>query len=77
VEVTDLDTARELLKKHKAKIVADRELKSAQVEIAVIAGHVVLAGLVDSQAKIDRFVGHAQEVEGVVDVTPFIQLTSQ
>ena len=63
--------------KIKARIVGDRELKSSQVEIAVVAGHVVLAGLVDSQAKIDRFVGHAQAVEGVVDVTPFIQLTSQ
>jgi osmotically-inducible protein OsmY len=61
----------------KARIVGDRDLKSSQVEVAVIAGHVVLAGLVDSQAKIDRFVGHAQAVEGVVDVTPFIQLTSR
>jgi hyperosmotically inducible periplasmic protein len=63
--------------KIKARIIGDRELKSSQVEIAVVGGHVVLAGLVDSQAKIDRFVSHAQAVEGVVDVTPFIQLTSQ
>jgi osmotically-inducible protein OsmY len=62
--------------KIKARIIGDGDLKASQVDTAVIAGHVVLAGVVDRQAKIDAIVGHARAVDGVVTVTSYIQLKS-
>lgn len=60
--------------KLKAKIVGDGELKASQVDFTVLGGHVVLAGVVDRQAKIDRIVAHARAVEGVTAVRSFMQI---
>ncbi|MBI4591123.1 MAG: BON domain-containing protein [Candidatus Rokubacteria bacterium] len=58
----------------KAKIIGDMDLRLSQVDMAVIAGHAVLTGVVDRQEKIDRIIRHAQSVEGVVTVKSFLQL---
>lgn len=63
--------------KLKARIIGDGDLKASQVDLAVIAGHVVLTGVVDRQAKIDAVVRHARAVEGVTTVKSYIQITSR
>ena len=60
----------------RAIYVADPALISGQVDIAVYGGHVVLVGVVPSQAKVDRFIQDARSVSGVVAVTSFIQVAS-
>lgn len=66
-----------ILAKIKSRIIGDGELQAPQVEISVIAGHVVLAGVVSRPARIDQFIRHARAVEGVVTVKSFIQVKSQ
>ncbi len=63
--------------KLKARIIGDGDLKASQVDMAVIAGHVVLTGVVDRQAKIDAIVRHARAVDGVTAVKSFIQIKAQ
>ena len=58
--------------KLKVKIVGDGDLKSSQVDFTVLAGQVVLTGLVDRQAKVDAVVRHARAIEGVTAVKSFI-----
>ena len=48
-------------------------LVSGRVDIAVFAGHVVLVGVVNSQASVQRFIADARSVPGVVSVTSYIQ----
>ena len=62
--------------KLKARVVGDGDLKASQVDWSVIAGHVVLVGVVDRQAKIDAAVRHARAIDGVQAVRSFIQLKS-
>jgi hyperosmotically inducible protein len=62
--------------KLKARIVGDGDLKAPQVDWSVIAGHVVLVGVVDRPAKIDAVVRHARAVDGVTAVKSYIQLKS-
>jgi hyperosmotically inducible protein len=62
--------------KLKARIVGDGDLKAAQVDMSVINGTVVLAGVVDRQAKVDAVVRHARAVEGVTGVKSYIQIKS-
>ncbi len=52
------------------------DLKASQVDVSVINGNVVLAGVVDRQAKIDAVVRHAGAVEGVTGVKSDIQIKS-
>ncbi len=66
-----------IIAKTKAKVIGDLDLRASQVDLTAIAAHVVLAGVVDRQEKIDRIVGHARSVEGVVAVKSFLQLKSQ
>ena len=63
--------------KIKAKIIGDMDLRVAQVDMAVIAGHAVLTGVVDRREKIDRIVRHARSVDGVVAVKSFLQLKAR
>lgn len=58
-----------------AKLVGDVNLKAGQVDMSVLAGHVVLVGLVDRREKIDKIIAHARSVDGVVAVKSFIQVT--
>lgn len=60
--------------KIKAKIIGDGALRVSQVDMAIIAGHAVLTGVVDRTEKIDQIVRHARSVEGVVTVKSFLQL---
>jgi osmotically-inducible protein OsmY len=62
--------------KLKARIIGDGELKASQVDVAVIAGHVVLTGVVDRRAKIDAVIRHARAVEAVTAVKSYIQVKS-
>ena len=66
----------EVKEKIRAIYITDPVLVSGQVDIAVYGGHVVLVGVVPSQAKVDKFVNDARSVSGVVSVTSFIQVAS-
>jgi osmotically-inducible protein OsmY len=57
----------------RANLIADPALLSGRVDIAVYAGHVVLVGVVDSRANVQRFISDARSVPGVVSVTSYIQ----
>ena len=57
----------------RASLIADPALVSGRVDIAVYAGHVVLVGVVNSQASVQRFISDARSVPGVVAVTSYIQ----
>lgn len=57
-----------------AKLIADGDLKAGQVDMSVIAGHVVLVGVVNSKAKVDKVIAHARGTGGVVVVESFIQV---
>jgi len=58
--------------KFKAKVVGDGDLKISQVDYTVLAGQVVITGVVNSQAKVDAFVKHARSIDGVKGVRTFI-----
>jgi osmotically-inducible protein OsmY len=57
----------------RAVLIADPALVSGRVDIAVYAGHVVLVGVVDSRANVQKFISDARSVNGVVAVTSYIQ----
>ena len=57
-----------------AKLIGDGDLKAGQVDMSVIAGHVVLVGVVSSKEKVDKIVAHARSTDGVVAVKSFIQI---
>jgi osmotically-inducible protein OsmY len=57
----------------RAVLIADPALVSGRVDIAVYAGHVVLVGVVDSRANVQKFIADARSVNGVVAVTSYIQ----
>ena len=63
----------EIKEEIRAKLVADPNLLSGRVDVAVYAGHVVLVGLVASPAIADQFVTTARSVSGVVAVKSYIQ----
>jgi hyperosmotically inducible protein len=58
--------------KFKTKVVGDGNLKISQVDYTVLAGQVVLTGVVNSQAKVDAFVKHAKSIDGVKGVRTFV-----
>ena len=60
-----------------AKLVGDGDLKAGQVDMSVIAGHVVLVGVVNRQEKVDKIIGHARATDGVVSVKSFIQIAGK
>lgn len=60
--------------KIKAKLIGDGDLKAGQVDMAVVAGHVVLVGVVNQQMKADKIVAHARATDGVVAVRSFLQV---
>lgn len=57
-------------------MIGDMELRAAQVDVAVVDGHAVVTGVVESADKIDRIVALAHTAEGVVAVRSFIQVKS-
>ena len=48
----------------RATLIADPVLVSGRVDIAVYAGHVVLVGVVDSRANVQKFISDARSVSG-------------
>ena len=59
-----------------AKILADLDLRRSQIEWTVLAGTVVLTGVVDDPAKAARVVQHARSIDNVTAVRSFIQVRS-
>jgi osmotically-inducible protein OsmY len=57
-----------------AKIVGDLELRRSQIEWTVLAGTVVLSGVVDDPDKAARVVQHARSIDNVTAVRSFIQV---
>ena len=57
-----------------ARIVTDLELRRAQIEWTVLAGTVVLAGVVSDADKAARVVEHARSIDDVTAVRSFIQV---
>ena len=57
-----------------ARIVADLELRRSQLDWTVLAGTVVLTGVVDSVLKAKKVVDHAWSIDNVTAVRSFIQV---
>lgn len=57
-------------------IIGDLNLRAAQVDVSVVGGHAVVAGVVESADKVDRIVALARTAEGVVAVRSFVQVKS-
>lgn len=57
-------------------IIGDLQLRAAQVDVSVVGGHAVVAGIVESEDKIDRIVALARTAGGVVAVRSFVQVKS-
>jgi osmotically-inducible protein OsmY len=60
--------------KLEAKVVGDLELRRTQVEWTVLAGTVVVTGVVDSDAKAKRVVEHARSIDNVTAVRSYVQV---
>jgi len=60
--------------KIKAALAEDATTRAPGTDLTVVAGTVVLVGLVTDQAKADRIIASAASVEGVRSVRSFIQL---
>jgi osmotically-inducible protein OsmY len=60
--------------KIKAALAGDATTQAPGTDLTVVAGTVVLVGLVNDQAKADRIIAGAASVEGVKSVRSFIQL---
>jgi osmotically-inducible protein OsmY len=60
--------------KIKAALAGDATTRAPGTDLTVVAGTVVLVGLVNDQAKADRIIAGAASVEGVKSVRSFIQL---
>jgi hyperosmotically inducible protein len=58
-----------------AKLVADKEIWSTNIDVKVVQCHVVLMGIVKSKKEITRAVTHARSVEGVRGVVSFLKST--
>ena len=58
----------------KAALAGDATTQAPGTDLTVVAGTVVLVGLVNDQAKADRIIASASSVEGVKSVRSFIQL---
>lgn len=56
----------------KARLIKDTRIKSTQVEVKTILGHVVLLGIVSTQQMADLAVAHARGVENVRAVKSFM-----
>lgn len=58
----------------KIALAGDAGTSTAGADLTVVAGTVVLVGMVDDQAKADRIIANAGSVAGVKSVKSFIQL---
>ena len=60
--------------KIKAKLIGDMEIKSTQIEVKTIMGHVVLLGIVGSEKERQRAIDYARMVRYVKKVKSFIMV---
>jgi osmotically-inducible protein OsmY len=60
--------------KFDAKVIADLELRRSQIDWTVLAGTVIVVGLVDSDEKVKRAIEHAKSIDNVVAVRSYIQV---
>jgi len=58
--------------KVKAKLIGDKKMKSTQVEVKTIKGHVVLLGIISTKKEIKKAIAYAKQVEGVQKVKSFM-----
>ena len=63
----------EIAAKVKAKLIADKDIWSTNIDVKSVQCHVVLYGLVGSKPEIDKAVAHAKSVDGIRDVTSFLE----
>ena len=59
-----------------ARVVADWDLRLSQISLSVLAGNVVLVGVVDREDKAKKMLAHARATGGVVAVKSFIQVAA-
>ena len=60
--------------KVKATLIGDKDLKSTQIDVKTVKGHVVLLGIVSTQGEIQRAIAHAKQVEGVQKIKSFVMI---
>lgn len=60
-----------------ARVVADWDLRLSQVSTSVLAGNVVLVGVVDREDKVTKMLAHARATGGVVAVKSFMQVVAK
>jgi osmotically-inducible protein OsmY len=65
-----------IMVKLNARVIADWDLRFSQVSTSVLAGHVVLVGVVDREDKVQKLVNYARTTGGVVAVKSFIQIAA-
>ncbi len=58
--------------KIKAKMIEDKQMKSTQVEVKTILGHVVLLGVVSSKSDASKAIRYAKSIENVRKVISFL-----
>jgi osmotically-inducible protein OsmY len=64
----------EIKEEIRAKLIGDPSLISGRVDIGVYGGHVMLVGVVGSEAKVQQFTSIARSVSGVQSVQSFMQI---
>ena len=58
--------------KIKTKMIEDKQIKSTQIEVKTILGHVVLLGVVSSKSDVIRAIRYAKNVENVKKVISYV-----
>ena len=56
----------------KAKMIEDKEMKSTQIDVKTILGHVVLLGLVSKKGDLNKAIRYAKSVANVRKVKSFV-----
>jgi len=65
---------RAITAKVKVKMIKDTEMKSTQIYVKTILGHVVLLGIVEDKKDMTKAVNYARSVDNVTNVVNFIML---
>ncbi|HVN96817.1 MAG TPA: BON domain-containing protein [Syntrophorhabdaceae bacterium] len=65
----------EISTKLKAKLIADKDIWSTNIDVKVVQCNVVLLGIVGSENEIAKAIAHAKSVGSVRDVTSYLKAT--
>ncbi len=60
--------------KIKTKMIKDKKMKSSQIDVKTVLGHVVLLGLVSNKGDINKAIRYAKSVENVRKVKSFVMV---